>query len=318
MKVIWEHNKQKDNISNFVSEVTWSGSVNQATRQLSISVINSPLDENITDINIKLGDRLLLYEKGYQLINAMVYQRERLSEQGTVTYEAFDDLKRLVKSNCTYNFKNTTPEKITNTLCNMLNIQTKDIAITRVPIKKLIVESEGFYTILMKAYTKAYQATGKKYMPLMVGNKLSVVEKGEIIDNFFLSDKLNITSSNYSESIENMINTVKIYNDKGKQVGQVKDNKNIDRFGVFQDAYTKEEGVNATVTARKMLTGVSKEASIDAIGNIQCIAGYGVQIKDSITDLVGKFWIDTDSHTWSNGIHTMSLNLTYKNLMDIQ
>ncbi|WP_455714676.1 XkdQ/YqbQ family protein [Anaerosporobacter sp.] len=319
MKIVWIDSKSNQNIiTDFVQDVTWSGSVNQATRQLSISVLYSPIDKNIKDLGIKMGDRLLFYDEGYLLIDAMVYRRGKQSEQGTITYDAYDELKRFVKSNCSYNFNNTTPEMIVKTLCNALKVKVGNIAETKVPIKKLLVESEGFYTVIMKAYTKAYKASGKKYMPIMIGKKLSIIEKGEMVDSFYLSDKVNITTSNYEESIENMINVVKIYDEKGKQVGVVKNDKNINMYGIFQDAYVKEEGVNATTAAKNMLIGVSKEASIEAIGNIKCISGYAVKIKYSLTGLTGKFWIDTDSHTWSNGVHTMSLNLAFKNIMDTQ
>lgn len=317
MKIVWIDSKSNQNtITDFVQDVTWSGSVGQATRQLSISVLYSPIDKNIKDLSIKMGDRLLFYDEGYLLIDAMVYRRGKQSEQGTITYDAFDELKRFVKSNCSYNFKNTTPEKIVKTLCNALKVKVGSIAETKVPIKKLLVESEGFYSVLMKAYTKAYKASGKKYMPIMIGKKLSIIEKGEMVDSFYLSDKVNITASNYEESIEDMINVVKIYDEKGKQVGVVKNDKNVNSYGIFQDAYVKEEGFNATTAARNMLIGVSKEASVEALGNIKCISGYAVKIEDSITGLTGKFWIDTDSHTWSNGVHTMSLNLAFKNIMD--
>lgn len=318
MKVVWKNSKNNITITNFVQEVSWNGSVSQATRQLAISILYSPLDANLKDLNIKIGDRLLLYDEGYLLIDAMVYKRSKTSEQGTITYEAYDDLKRLVKSNCSYNFKNTTPEHIVRTLCTALKVSVGNIVETKVPIKKLIVDSEGFYTTLMKAYTLAFKANGKKYMPIMVGKKLCVIEKGDIVEDFYLSDKVNITSSTYEESIEDMINIVKIYDEKGKQVGEVKNDKHINHYGLFQEVYMKESGINPTVAARNLLVGISKEASIEALGNIKCISGYAVKIKDSITGLTGKFWIDTDTHTWVAGIHTMCLNLTFKNIMDIQ
>jgi hypothetical protein len=320
MTVKWlkkSSNKTYD-ITEYVTAVTWSGSVSQASRSLEISVVYSPLDANIKYLQINLGDRLYLYEDDKLLINAMVYTRERVSEQGTVSYTGYDELNRLLKSNGTYSFKNTTPEKITASICNDLKISTGSIIETKVPIKKLLVDGENYYNIIMKAYTKAYQSNGKKYMPFVYNEKLYVIEKGEIISGFYLQDDVNITTSSYSETIENIINKVKIYNENGKQVGEVKDADSINLYGMFQDVYTKEDGVNATTAAKNMLIGIEKTASIEGIGNVSCISGYGIKIKDSITGLTGKFWIDNDTHTWENGFHTMSLELTFKNLMDTQ
>lgn len=319
MIVKWEKQNTIYDITPFVSTITWSGSVSQASRQLEVSVLYSPLDSNLKNIDIELGDRISLYtDDKILLIDAMVYTRERNSGQGTVSYSCYDDLNRLLKSNGTYPFKNTTPEKITTIVCNDLNISVGTIATTKVPISKMLVDSENYYNIIMKAYTKAYHSNGKKYMPLMIGRKLNVLEKGEIVEGFYLQDDYNITSSNYSESLDSMVNKVKVYDDKGQQIGEAKNEEWINLYGIFQDIYTKEDGVNELAKAKSMIKGISQEASIEALGNVQCISGYGVKIRDSITGLWGKFWIDTDTHTWQNGVYMMSLDLTFKNLMDTQ
>lgn len=319
MKVQWVNHKNKiEDITNYISSVTWTGSATQASRSLQISVLYSPLDKNIKDLDIKMGDRLILYEDGKLLINAMVYSRERVSEQGTITYSGYDEFNRLLKSNGSYNFKNTTPGKIANKICNDLQIETGEIEEPNVPIPKLLIESDNYYNILMKAYTKAYKSLGVKYMPLMYNKKLYIKKKGELIKDFILKDDVNITSSSYSESIDSIINKVKIYKENGKQAGEVNNENSINLYGIFQDIYSVEEGVNPITIAKNMLVGEEKTASLEALGHTSCISGFGVRIKDSITGLVGVFWIENDCHTWSNGAYTMSLDLAFKNVMDIQ
>jgi hypothetical protein len=114
-----------------------------------------------------------------------------------------------------------------------------------------------------------------------------------------------------------MVDQVRIYNSKGKQVGVVKNAGNIKRYGIYQSVYTKEKGVNAKTAAKNMLSGVEKKVNIEAIsGNIKCVAGDGIVVFDKATGLNGVFWIQNDTHTWDNGIHTMSLELSFKNVMD--
>lgn len=321
MRITWYQRSSKNtyDITQFVSTINWSGSAGQASRQLSISVLYSPLDQNQKDINIDIGDRVKLYhDENILLIDAMVYTRERVSQQGTISYSCFDDLNLLIKSSASYNFKNTTPEKITETVCNDLKVSLGNLSETKVHVSKLLVEGDSIYNIMMKAYTKAYQANGKKYMPLMIGRKLYVIEKGTIIDDFYLYEDYNITSSNYSESLDGMINKIKIYNESGVQIDEVKNEEWTGKYGIFQAVLQKEEGANAVSAAKAMLNGVSKTASVEALGDIRCISGYGIKIKDSITKLSGKFWIESDSHSWQDGVHTMSLDLAFQNLMDVQ
>ncbi len=320
MKIIWYQQSGKNtyDITQFVSTINWSGSASQASRQLSISVLYSPVDNNHKDINIRIGDRVkLYYDDNTLLIDAMVYTRERVSQQGTISYSCYDDLNLLIKSTASYNFKNTTPEKIAEMVCNDLKVSYGRLSVTNVHISKLLVEGESIYNIIMKAYTKAYQMNGKRYMSLMVGRKLHVIEKGTIIDGFSLQEDYNITSSNYSESLDGMINKVRIYSESGTQIDEIKNVEWIDKYGIFQ-AVLQKEGVNPVVTAKTMLQGISQEASVEALGDIKCISGYGVKIQDSITKLYGKFWIESDNHSWQNGVHTMNLDLAFKNLMDKQ
>lgn len=319
MRVEWIKNNKTYDITEFISSIVWSGSASQASRTLEITVVYSPYDENIDDLSIGMGDWLKLYAEGdVLLIHAMVYTRSRVSEQGTISYTAYDDLNRLLKSNGTYNFKNTTPEKITKKVCSDLQIDVGGLAKTDVTIKSMLVDSESYYNIIMKAYTKDSKISRKKYIIMMYDKKLFVIEKGEIISDFYLSDTANITSSSYSESLDSVVNKVRIYNDKSKQEGEAINEESIARYGIFQTTYTKEDGVNAVIAARNMLTGIEKEASIEALGNIKCISGYGIIIKDSVTGLDGKFWIDGDTHTWADGKYTMSLDLVFKNIMDTQ
>ncbi|BBF45082.1 phage-like element PBSX protein xkdQ [Lachnospiraceae bacterium KM106-2] len=265
-----------------------------------------------------MGDRLkLLTDEGIVLIDSMVYEKEVTDEQGTITYTGYDDLKHIVKSNLMHNYKKTTPERITKSVCKELGVSIGNIAKTNVPIKKLIIDGGG-YEAIMKAYTKAHHENNKKYMPLMVGRKLNVIEKGSLVRNFHLDDSENITNSSYTQRLEDMVNVVKIYNDKGKCIGEIKNKNNIAKYGKFQEVYQKEEGVNPKKGAKSLLQGMTKEASINAIGNVQCISGFAINICDSATGLIGKYWIESDSHTWQSGNYTMQLNLEFKNLMDVQ
>ena len=67
-----------------------------------------------------------------------------------------------------------------------------------------------------------------------------------------------------------------------------------------------------------MLQGIEKTAEIEGLGNIECITGNAVKIKEPYTGLTGLFYINNDEHTWRDGQHTMSLGLSFKNIMDSQ
>ena len=89
------------------------------------------------------------------------------------------------------------------------------------------------------------------------------------------------------------------------------------KFGVFQEIYSKEEGVDPTTGANNLLkVKPSQSIKISAIGDINCLSCYFVEVKDTATGLSGKYWISSDTHTFENGTHKMELELRFDSLMD--
>ena len=323
MIIKWTYEKNNKthtiDITKAVSSVIWGGSTSQAARTAEIAVINAPNDNNVKKlkINIAAGDIIKLYESDDLIFYGEVQTKEKTSSIGSITYNCTDLLSHLLRSTGVYNFSSTTAEAITKKVCADFEIETGSIVETKATIKKMIIDGSSIYDIIMKAYTKAAHQTGKKYICRMKGIKLSVETKGTIVKNFVLSEEKNITNTSYQETIENMVNVVKIFDDTGKQIGEVKNSNWVKKYGIYQQTYKKEKGVNETTAANNLLIGVEKKVSLDGIdGDLNCIAGNGVKAYDVATGLNGLFWIDNDSHTWENGTHIMSLELNFKNIMD--
>lgn len=323
MKVKWTKYKKgvahTVEITQAVTGVSWSGSVSQAARTAEISVINAPNDKTVKKmkLNIGAGDVIKLYEGGNLLFFGEVQSARKTGETGTIAYTCYDLLNHLLQSTGVYNFSNTTAERIVKKVCADLKIKTGSIAETKAAIKKLLIDGDSFYDIIVKAYTKAAKQTEKKYICRMNGTELSVEEKGKKVKNFVLAEGCNITSAEYEETIENMVNVVKIYDEKGVQIGEVKKDQWVEKYGIYQQIYKKEKGINAQTAAKNMLQGVEKRVTVEGInGDLTCIAGNGVEVYDKATGLNGLFWIDSDTHTWENGTHIMSLELNFKNIMD--
>lgn len=306
-------------VTEAISTVSWGGSVSQAARTAEITVPNAPDDINIGNLklNISPGDGIRLYENNEMIFWGEVLTSEKLSQSGTITYSCMDLLVHLLESTEIYNFENTTAESITRKVCADFQIETAEIAETGMPIRKMIVDGNTIYDIIMQAYTKASKQNGQLYICRMHGSKLSVEVKGTKVQNFVLAEGYNITNASYQETIEHMVNAVKIYDNAGRQIGEVKNEEWVEAYGIYQQVYKKEDGINEVIAATNMLNGMEKKVTLDGIdGDLACIAGNAVEVWDKATGLSGLFWIDSDTHTWENGIHTMNLELNFKNIMD--
>jgi len=319
MIIEWTNRKDGSitDITQLVASVSWGGSTSQAARTAEIVVTNAPDDKNIVQLTIATGDVIQLYENSNLIFYGEVQTREKTSETGMVTYNCNDLLIHLLKSTAVYNFADTTAEDITKKVCADFSIEMGTIAETKATIKKMIVDGSTIYDIIMLAYTKAARQTGEKYICRMDGTKLLVEIKGTQIENFVLAEEYNITNTSYQETIENMANVIKIYDDTGKQIGEIKNDEWVKQYGVYQQTYKKEKGVNETLAAENLLNGIEMNVTLEGInGDLKCVAGNGVEVYDKSTGLSGLFWIDSDTHVWENGIHTMSLELNFKNIMD--
>lgn len=317
MKIMWNDAK----ITGYVTSVTWAGSAKQAARTVVFSVAYSPNDKNVKTLGIKLGDKIVFYpgypdDKKTKFVG-IITQRERKSEMGELQYTATDGMMHLLRSSGTYRFANKTPEKIAQMVCRDVKVKTGSIAKTKMPIAKIFFQERPYYEIIMAAYTKAYRKNKKKYIAQMNGDKLEVIQKGKVIPNFHIRQGERITESSYTEDLDSMVNRVYIYDSNNNKIGSVSNSNWIKKYGIFQNAISVDSG-NGKTEAKAELQGINKTANLTMIGDYRCVSGLGVIIEDSRTGLKGKFWIENDSHEWNGGAYTTTLELAFKNVMDIQ
>lgn len=305
-----------NDITNAIGSMTWSGSAYSGARTFEFTTLNPAGDAHFKMPTIKTGDLICLYNGSSKLFHGKVTKRERKGEAGTVSYTAQDFMLYLIRSKGTYKFKKKKPEQITQLICKDLKIKTKSIAKTGMKISKILFTDKEYYNMILAAYTKAYKKTGTSYQPIFEGDKLSVIKKGAMLD-LVLNQNEGITESSYEETTDSMVNKVVIYNSKNKKIGTVSNKNWVKTYGTFQDSLSVEKG-NGKKEAKNTLAGLEKTASLSAIGDIRCVSGYGIRINDTDSGLTGTFWIENDTHTFENGVHTMSLELAFKNVMETE
>lgn len=305
-------------ITEACSSVTWSGSVLQASRSVELDYINAPYDTRLKIPPIATGNYLSVEDQTVEIFWGQFFGSEVNGQTGTITHLARDPMKCLLESTGKYNFKNVTPEAATAQVCADVQMPVGELAATGINIKSMLCNDKAIYDIIMGGYTQAYRMTGKRYLAYIINRKLSIIEQNVILGGgYYLSDQLNITDASVQEKADEIINSVRIYNSKGKQIGEVRDEDSIRRWGVYQSTYDQEKGVDAHTAAKNMLK-IKPEQTImvSGIGDINCISGRGVVVKDGATGLSGLYWIKSDKHIWSGGTYTMELELTFDKLMD--
>jgi len=309
-KVMLKNKTGTIDVTNMTSTIKWSGSISEIARVLELEFLYPLHDYYTPKIYPNIGDEMYLYaEEGEELFRGKVLYNERFGEQGTIQITCYDDAIRLSKSKGTYNFKNKAAEAITRIVCNDLGISIGNLASTGIP-QKMLCSNMNMYEIIKEAYESAGSQNGKKYFISMRQGKLCVNQVGNEVIDYILQADTNIIESSYSENAESVVNKVKIYDEKDRYLDVVQNDELINLVGVFQEIYIKEEDKQTKTVAQSMLQGITKEVTVTVKGNISCISGRVIRVEDSLTKLVGSFYIESDEHQWGNGQYNTKLNLS--------
>jgi hypothetical protein len=310
-----ESGKRTD-ITKLVTEITWSGDTNQAARRLEIEMIAPSSDRNIPKVKIEMGKMLLLSDDNRkELFSGYIFSQSLTRSSSSINILAYDGLVYLLKSKAAYNFKKATAESIASKVAGDFGIEIGELAKTGI-IQGLLIYDQSPFEIIQSAYLEAAKQNSKEYIIQMEKNKLVVKEKGSVTISSTLSSDTNITDATYSEDIEDMVNTVKIYNDQSELIDQIANEEWKKSYGLLQEVYQKEEGKDPYTVARNMLKGLGQTGTVNALGNTDCITGAAVKVKEPFTGLTGLFYISADTHTWQDGVYNMELGLDFKNLLE--
>lgn len=308
--------------------VELSASVDQPARKCSFTMAYSITDNNQPRVQIGPGTLISIVLENYgEIFRGQVVDRTLGSSSQEETFTCYDFMRFIMKSSTSMNIKNMPPESVAVKACDEVNITPGDIIATSIPINRLCPD-KTYYNIIMECYSEVSKQNGKQYIPIMKSDKLNIIEKGQVLSDYVLQSSQKYTYNNnvidmsYKDSIENMVNKVKIFDSDANCVDVVENSDYVRSYGVFQASYTKEEDKDPYNVVQNKLYGFDEEIEIEALGNYSCITGYGVKTKIWYLDLLSDatVYINADTHTWEcgTGKYTMKLTVSLSNKMDLQ
>ena len=306
-------------ITQLVPTITLSGDYQQCARTLEFGILSSPTDGNLPAATCELGNAVTLREGENVLFSGTIFTRQKSTEGSTIDITCYDRGIYLKRNEAVYKFSGMTPEAITRRICADFSIPIGKLASTGVKINRNFV-GVSLYRIIQTAYTMASNKTGKKYQIRFNGNELDIIEKGISKEATLITGGVNLISSSTTESIEDMINQVKIYNSKDKFVGYQDNSEAIRLYGLLQSILRQSENEDAVAEAKKMIAenGVSQKITIENLGDISNLTGGSVVVQEPYTGVYGLFYIDSDVHTWKNGQYYNKLVINFQNLMSME
>lgn len=295
------------NITQLCSGVTWAGDKNRASRSLRFDLI--------PQVEIQNGDHVTLTDADTVLFFGMVVTLKAATGAATVDVTAYDNGIYLANNEGTYQFKGVTPEAAARQICRDYGITLRSAATTGIAVRRKF-SGVKLWQIICTMYTKAGEQNGKRYLARFRGKELEIVERVERSSNLVIRPGSNLFSATTTRSIENLCNSVAIYNKDGTRLQVIEDAEAVQLYGLMQHHIQQSDGEDATREARTYLedNGAAETVSVTAAGDTAVICGETVCVRQESTGLEGIFWVESDSHTWKGGVHQMALSLNCRNV----
>ncbi len=311
-------------ITEVLQSVVWSGDYQQAARKAEVTLLWNETDPAFPrEIigNIDNGEMLILYDdNGAELIRGYVFSLRKALNSTERSYTAYDGLIYLLKSSVAHNFQNTTAQGITRQVAAELNIPVDALPDDLGVSLSFAHIAKPAYEAVMGAWTHVKKASGMRYLPVMKAGKLGIAVIGDIVAGRILTPSTDLVAGEVTSSIDGAVTRVLVVDNKGKALAAVENTQMRMLYGIMQTTVQKESGLSADAQARDLLKGSDDQISLsEIIGGpdaLDLVTGNAVLVEDPTTGLHGKFQIINDSHTFSDGLHKVSLGLSFEGMMD--
>ncbi len=303
-------------ITEFVTSVQWSGHSQKPNRELTLQIKNTT-DGVKRALKIYPGDSVVFFVEGKKVFTGVLFNTN-ISSSGEESLTFYDRNVYLQKNYDTRKFSKTKASDIVKRLAKDFNIPTGIIEDTKYVIPVLIMRNLSLYDMMLKALVYTYKQSGKRFF-------LTSDENGRLclripinnIQPYILAAGQNLMDASYSLSIEDTRTQVKVTGGKDNRLTHTVKSPNLQKkYGVMQ--HIEEMDEKATLSQVKQRAEVllkekgviHDQSSISCIGIPSVITGCGIYAKEPVTNLAGGYYVTSDVHDFSRGLHTMQLEIS--------
>lgn len=314
-------------ITSLCSSVKISGSLSSVCRSLDITMGYGIFNTNIPRIDLNAGTLVWAVLDDIEIFRGKIIGNG-IKTDDTLEFQAFDFTWYLKQNEVTFNFSNTIAEDATKAILDKLGIKVGYIYPTGIVINYLIAQKTA-YDAIMEIYTQVSKQTGEKFYLWGDKGEVNVTLIGEIAANTIIKPCTglnyadgNLISFEYTETMENMVNRVEIYDSNNNLITAVDSDTSIkDYYGLIQKNYTKEDDKDYNIVASGMLHNLDIDIKCQVIGNYNdFFTGNAVKVQvnwiNNLKDTI--MYITSDSSTWdiATGTYVQDLTLNLEKTMD--
>lgn len=303
-------------ITGMVTDVNWSGDYRQCCRTVSIGLVTSSNDNRVPVVACPVGAGLSLLEDGRELFSGYVFNRTKSTASNTMDLTSVDRGIYLKRNQASRRFMGVAPDAAAASICRDFGITTGYLEQTGTIINRKFL-GVSLYEMLATMYTDAGKITGDAYHIGFNGSILEIRRKAPRGRVIVLKGGSNLMDATTTESGENIVNQAVVQDADGNTIYTMSDPESIAAYGQMQQVLRQNEA-DVMGQAKKLLeaAGVEQKITVNCLGDITLVTGGAVLLREEYTGLYGLFYIDSDVHTWKNGLHLCKLTLNFKAVMD--
>lgn len=318
LSVTYKDLKHDVHLDPIVKSVRWSGDIKQAARKLVVDISNTGDLRELYMMFEKGGELRLILDGKQELFRGVIFA-DQVNAKGQMSLTAYDENIYLTKSKDTKIFRGESASAIIKRLCNEYSIPTGEIQDTGYVIPKLVFREKTLFEMMVMALTETQKQNGQHFWITSKEGKLKLLARKEQKGKWVLENGVNVLDASYSQSIEETRTQIKVIGGDAKKKeisANAKDSELMKRFGIMQHLekpekeMTKSQMEQRAKQLLKDLATIDDQARIECLGIPEVVAGSCVYVKESVTGILGGYYISADEHRFENGSHTMSLTLS--------
>jgi len=268
-------------------------------------------------INFHEGDQVRLCLGDLNVFRGYVFKKQRTSN-GLIQVTAYDQL-RYLKNRDTYTYADWTATRLVSQIAADYGLICGTLEETGYLIPARVESSRSIFDIVQTAIDLTYEASGELFVLYDDFGSLRLGNVGNMVSTLLIS-AASAGEFDYTSSIDDATyNSIKLASEdesSGETVYYCASNTDlIGQWGLLQYYGRLESGEDGVESAGRMLSLYGKKTRRlqikDAVGDIQVRAGCLIPIQLDLGDLDFNAYlmVETVTHTFRDGSHTMDLSL---------
>ena len=314
--------QQGYDITQLIEQVQWSGRKGSSARTLTAQLVD---DDGYlharSGIDVEEGHQCLFWYNGQELFRGMIMTQTQ-NDKKKLTFKAYDNGIYLANNKDTFTYEDKTASDVFRDCCTRFGLPMGEVAECTYRIPELTKPKTTPFDAILDALSLDFDATGIRHYVSSKEGRISLLTRRENILQWVVEKGQNLLSYTYTRSIEDVRTRVKMISKEGTTVAE-KGNQELEKkIGIFQEIEKPDESLSAA-QMNDLIAAILNEKNtpkrslnVEAVGIVEVTAGIGVYIIIPELGLSRTFYVDEDTHTFKDNLHTMSLKLTYAGDLD--